>query len=258
MIRLSLEIPTVMLPRWTPMVDLSFVLAHKVLQDEEYGQFFANRTANQEVILDNSTHEFGKPIPMRCLQLAADIVDANIVIAPDIVTQDGDETQYRQNVQWLDDAAEFFDRSVLGCVINGPTVGHLVQYVKNAARISNNFFFTFHQPYRLDWWTALRGDIQNLGIKRIHLLGMTSVAELRQWVMVSEAYKDIDWSVDTSKPLKLGVELRCFQDYKDGDSLRGGRIKSKHVLEMTAFNDEQIACIESNITYLKAICRGEA
>src|SRR5262245_1236135 len=43
MIRYSMEIPTSRLTDWSPLCDLDFVLAHKVLEDKSYADFFANR-----------------------------------------------------------------------------------------------------------------------------------------------------------------------------------------------------------------------
>lgn len=259
MIKLALEIPTHMLPRWDPKIDLSFVLAHKVLQDQHYADFFNRRGSRRQVILDNSTHEFGHPIPFVDLLKAAKMVRADYVIAPDIVTPDADEAQWKQNMEWLQEAVNIFAPSdhALAGVVNGCNMDLLEQYYDDGTDYLEMLCFTFHEPNRLQWWKHYTDHVQFMDIMRIHLLGMSSVEELKRWVDISNDYDDFDFSFDTSKPLKWGVQLKRLDQMTDV-SLRGGAVQSKHVLDMEQFSAEQIECVEENITYLKKLCRGEA
>lgn len=262
MLKLSLEIPTVMLKQWSPLVDLDFCLAHKVLQDKEYGEFFAMRPIGRELILDNSTHEFGKPIPFAALELAANMVQANFVIAPDIVVDRSlmTEEMVAQNRLWLLQAAEDLSHGQqIGGVLNGLSTADLLSYVSMVSEHGTLLCFTFHESNRLGQWHTVKDHIlRDTPIRRIHLLGMTSFAELREWVKISEEYQHIEWSFDTSKPLKWGVQHQFLSSFDiEHEGVRGGTVKSKHVLEMKEFDDSQIEIIECNIDYLKAVCRGE-
>lgn len=81
--KLSLEIPTAYLRDFTPLTDLDFALAHKVLENQEYANFYLDRAKGRELILDNSMHEIGKPLSVAELEEAAKRCNADYVIAPD-------------------------------------------------------------------------------------------------------------------------------------------------------------------------------
>lgn len=257
MIKLSAEIPTCKLKEWSPLVDVDFLLAHKVLTDQDYADHFKyDIAADRHIILDNCAHEFNKPIPMAALRCAKELCSANIVIAPDRVTQDGDIAQWEQNQKWLEQSGDWFSQSELGFVLNGPSVSCLVENLRHGARYASMLFFTFHQPERLEWWKLLHLNILKK-FKRIHLLGLISISELRKWVEISEQHPEVEWSFDTSKAASLGSRLRCFEDFKEDDNLRHNGVKSKDVLDMTSFTEEQDAVIRSNFSFLRKVCRGE-
>lgn len=255
MLRLALEIPTVMLERWAPLIDLDFVLAHKVLEDARYAQFFASRHEEREMILDNSTHEFGKPMPLGDLQRAVELTRANWLIAPDIVNPQMDALQYSQNLQWMEETCGGVKQVDIAAVLCGLDRKARLAYLDtaNAAGV-DMICFTFHMPQRLEWWR----EYEEFGVhrfSRVHLLGMISLDETRKWVELSERHPGINFSFDTSKPLKFGVQGRHLADVSD---LRGGQIRSKEVLDLEHFTEEQQGVIEHNIQFLKAVCRGEA
>lgn len=261
MLKLALELPTSKLNNWSPLLDLDFVLAHKVLQDENYADFFAMRDYPREVILDNSTHEFGKPLPWNQLVHACNLIQANYLIAPDIVPAitDGKVTkeQFRQNLEWLEQACRVLDNSstLVAAVMCGNNFDEVDEYLYLVKSLSVDMLcFTFHNSHRLNWWHLFRDHEAFTTPSRIHLLGMHTEAELKIWVKLSGAYPQFDFSFDTSKPLKFGVQGKRLDDVAD---LRGGPVRSKEVLELTEFTEKQIEDCEYNIKYLKAICRGE-
>lgn len=256
MLKLALEIPTSQLKRWSPLLDLDFILAHKVLNDKHYADFFASREKGREVILDNSTHEFGVPIPLDQLRLAAQLSRANFVIAPDIVTEEMSQEQYFKNLRWMQEAATALFGFNVAAVLCGRTTMERNAYTSRCVGRVKMLCFTFHDRRRFEWWEEFSCHAYSGYFPRIHVLGMASVDELKRWVDVSEKYPQYSFSFDTCKPLKWGVQGKRL-DQIDG-TVRGGSVKSKDVLEMTHFTDEQIQCIEENISYLRKVCRGEA
>lgn len=263
MLKLALELPTAKLNNWAPLLDLDFVLAHKVLQDPNYAEFFRLRNPQREVILDNSTHEFGKPLPFAELEKACRAVQANYLIAPDIVpaATEGKVTteQFQQNLRWLTETAEYLDSSTtatgIAAVLCGNDVDEIDDYLDLCVQHSVDVLcFTFHNPNRLEWWHLFVEHDAFFTIDRIHLLGMHTEEELKKWVEISEEHEGLDFSFDTSKPLKFGVQKELLENVKN---LRGGPVRSKEVLELTEFTEDQVRCCEENIRYLKAICRGE-
>lgn len=262
MIDLSMEIPTSQLRRWTPRTELDFVLAHKALKDASYARFFRQRPKSRRAILDNSTHEFGRPLAMGDLEAAAKLVRADYVVAPDIVNASMTAEAVNQNVRWVDQTLETVGQNYMtAAVLCGLDEVSIRHYLSRFSHEVAMLCFTFHNPYRLQWWKILAefNDADNedsLPYDRVHLLGVSSLEELRAWVEISEKNPDVHFSVDTSKPLKWGAQLRKLDEI-DG-SLQGGQIKSKEVLELEDWTDAQIECVEHNIDVLRKVCRGEA
>lgn len=259
MLGLSMEIPTSKLKEWSPLCDLDFVLAHKVLNDSAYAQHFQNRRFGREVILDNSTHEFGKPLPYADLEQAAQLCRADYLIAPDIVNTDIDDAQIALNMHWMHETCENVaakdDWLAVGAVLCGHTRAQRDSYISFAGEAGVTMLcFTFHEPKRLLWFSDFMLHPTYEVWNRIHILGVSTLAELRIWVKISEQYPEKQFSVDTSKALKFGVQEKLLTDNLD---LRGGPIRSKEVLELGEFTPVQEECILQNIHKLKAICRGE-
>lgn len=259
MIKLSLEIPTSRLKEWSPLVDLDFILAHKVLDDPEYARHFEGRPAGREVILDNSTHEFGKPLPFQQLHAAAILTKADFVIAPDIVNPvaNADREQFLQNIHWIWEAHHHLSEFKLGGVMCGTTSVDRVKWLADTQADLKMVCFSFHIPQRIAWWRDfIINQLYIQHMQRIHLLGMMSVSELREWVKIADKHPSIQFSFDTSKPLKLGVQGIKFTDGLEDQNLRGGPVNSKSVLDMKDFTAEQEKCCIENIEYLRGICHG--
>lgn len=257
MLKLSLELPTPYLKLFSSLLDLDFVLAHKVLQDRAYADFFAARERGREVILDNSTHEFGKPMPMAELVKAAKLVHANYLIAPDIVKGElNDPEQIHQNRTWLAETCNVCDSTYdIGAVICGNTFTEFGDYLDDAEWQGVKLIcFTFHNENRLKWWKWFDLLDGQMLFPRVHLLGMHTVEELKRWVELSEIWTNISWSFDTSKPLKFGVQGIELDKI---ENLRGGAVRSKEVLDLEHLTDEQIGYCRYNIEYLKKLCKGE-
>lgn len=255
MLRLALEIPTSMLERWTPLTDLDFILAHKVLKDPSYASFFAGRKKGRELILDNSTHEFGVPLPLESLRAACQLVNASILIAPDIVNEQITPVQYRQNIEWMNQTVEaFLSESVaIGGVLCGITKKERDHYIDESSML-DVLCFTFHDHRRLQWYADFEQHSDFHTFKRVHVLGVSTLDEMRRWYDISEKYPGCNMSIDTTKAVKWGAQGKEIDKLA---TLRGGPIDAKAVLEIEHFTAEQIACVEYNIGVLKRICNGQ-
>lgn len=262
-IKLALELPTPYLKRFSEYLDLHFVLAHKVLQDAKYAQFYrseAEKDRPKELILDNSTHEFGKPMKLEELELAAKSIRADYLIAPDIVVgEKNPDEQVRTNLRWVTETCKAFHQHPfnIAAVICGNDKDQFEQYLDECTdSLVEMICFTFHNPNRLTWWKWFDEFDGPSMFNRVHLLGMHTKDELKRWVEIAHDHANlVEFSFDTSKPLKFGVQ--CVELDKIED-LRGGPIRSKEVLDLGELTDEQIGCCVHNIQYLKRICQGRA
>lgn len=244
-----------MLDRWTPLTDLDFILAHKVLQDPKYARHFLHRPKGRELILDNSTHEFGKPLPLSDLHTAAELVNADMLIAPDIVNETMSLEQYRLNIQWMQDTIMEFagTKTLIAGVLCGHSKRHRDEYLDQTGLL-DVLCFTFHDSHRLTWYHDFEQHDSFHTFKRVHVLGVSSLDEMERWYEISERYPGCDMSIDTTKAVKWGAQGKKIDTLK---SLRGGPIDAKAVLELDTFSEEQIQCVEYNIEVLKKVCTGQ-
>src|SRR5262245_2551389 len=91
-----MEIPKSMLAKLSPLTDLDFALAHEVLADKAYAEFYASQAAAKRfVILDNGFHEKGHPLEPTELVEAAKRINASVVIAPDKIGH------FSEGVKWF-------------------------------------------------------------------------------------------------------------------------------------------------------------
>jgi hypothetical protein len=236
--RLALEIPTAHLPRLTPHTDLDFALAHRVLEDPEYAFFYAERPRGRELILDNSMHELGTPLPVNRLYEAARRVRADYVIAPDKL---GDPLWTLDQLQRTSYAmGAHFKIGVVMCGRNPTERGEFLRKSIGAAMLC--------LPYRedrLSWFREQKPAWWN----RIHLLGASSLTELSAWTREVEAHGKMNFSVDTSKPIKAAFVGRRLDD---GGSLRGIPISSKALLGMRG-TEAELELMVQNINILRKV-----
>jgi len=83
--KLALITPTSALKDFAVQSDgIHLCLVQEVLRDEAYASFYRERSdVGDTIILDNGTFEMGKPAPMEDIIREAEIVDADVVVAPD-------------------------------------------------------------------------------------------------------------------------------------------------------------------------------
>jgi hypothetical protein len=242
--QLSLEIPVAYLKQWGPLTDFDFALAHRVLSDPVYRKHYATREAGRELLLDNSMHELGTPLPIASLADAAFAVGADYVIAPDqLGMPDWNLEQYRLTLAGLK------GRFKIAVVMAGATPTARAEYL-DAVAGADMICLPFREP-RLRWFQEQRERI--LDWTRIHLLGVNEISELKGFVRYARGaslHEHRTWSVDTAKPIKWGWQLKSLNH---GETLRSSGISSLDLLDLRDATPEQRSRIVQNIHYLKGV-----
>lgn len=237
MIKLALEIPTSLLKEISPLTDFDFVLAHRVLEDTAYAEWFRNRVNGRELLLDNSLHELGAPLPAADLVEAALRCQANFVIAPDRLG-DGAWT-----LEQLKETLNAFAGTQFGVALclQGSSYeerAKLLAYARGRAAL----LCLPYRENRIEWFMQ-----HDPSWRRVHLLGMSTFEELIAWKGVVRQHPRQFFSIDTAKPLKAALVGRYLDD---GKSVRGIPISSKDLLGMTA-TAEQLELVRRNISILR-------
>jgi hypothetical protein len=243
-IRLSMEVPVCRLQRLNVLADLDFALAHKVLEDPAYATYYRTRVRGRKLILDNSVHELGTPLSPDLLLQAARCVNADFLIAPDnIENAPWTLQQYLRLRTW----ARSGDPEIVG-VICGDTLKQREELL-DAMQWSGMVCLPFRKP-RLEWWEELPRLHTH---RRIHLLGVSTLDELRSWTRIAHSYPDTEFSVDTAKPIKAALLGRRLDD---GSPLRG-LFPQRELLELQSMTFEQERLARENIISLLRILQGE-
>jgi len=77
--------PTAMLERYSTLTDTHLALAHLVLSNKTYREFYKGRAAKGDfVTVDNSLIELGEPLPLEDVIRAAKMIDAQEIVLPDV------------------------------------------------------------------------------------------------------------------------------------------------------------------------------
>lgn len=118
--------------KFTP--DFYMVLAHQVISDASYANFFAEKSKEgKHVLLDNSAFEFGGAVDDSVLLQAIDLVSPTEFILPDVLF-DGNETLNR-TLYFLDKHARKDVRYM--AVPQGKTIDQWLESYKNLSKIPN-------------------------------------------------------------------------------------------------------------------------
>lgn len=237
----SLEIPTALLGRLSPLVDMDFALAHRVLEDSAYARFYANRPNGRECLLDNSMHELGHPLAVQLLHRAADLVHADYVIAPDLLGEP------ERNLQWFRETyREMGSEFRIAVCASGRTAEERKLFL-DQTEDSSMLCMPYRTP-RLSWFleNPARGS-------RVHLLGVSTLSEARAWLPVATQFSTMKFSIDTSKPIKAALVGRRIND---GLGLRGIPVSSKDLLGLHSFTVGQLQLMDSNIIFLRRWIQG--
>ncbi len=264
MIKLAMELPPCKHVEWSPLADLDFVLAHIVLQDASYARVLQERAPDRALILDNSLHELGYPLPVSDLIEAAKRCRATYVIAPDRV---GDCAWNAE--QFYAARKALYPAYKIAVVMTGDrTLGEMQGYAEREqflwdVREADMLAVTFKEEKRFDWYIE-----SNLAKrwKRVHLLGVSELDELLQWTSYVEGRTALlgtsCFSVDTGKCLKWALrgkhldELASLRTNAHTTSQGLPSEVSQHILSLTAkqISPSVEAIFRQNVRILKQVC----
>lgn len=251
MIKYSMEFPIAERSFWLPFCDMEFVLAHKVLEDQDYALELRNRSAGSPpVILDNSMHELGQPLEAATIAEAARRCHPDWVIPPDRLGQ------WSWNLEQLKIMKPLLHpKWKLAAVMCGATAFERSTTLSVAASLGCEMMCYPYREARRAWVEEhFRALVISGPVTHIHLLGVSSLQELRDWEYMSRhGLRSINISVDTAKAYKWGMS---GDDISVMDNLRSSPLGSSALLDVKMTPDERLRPIIQNIHTLKAVCRG--
>lgn len=243
--RLMMEIPRAWLPAISPLCDGDFAIAHQVLEDKYYADFYHEQGKNGRfVILDNGFHELGRPLSPHELLEAVHRIKPSIVVAPDRL---GDQ---RFGLEQFGETLRVMPPEIgVACVIAGVSPAERAEMFMKVKGHAKMLCFPFREP-RFEWFCDLLLKIPRYiqWPPRIHLLGVNEFWELKAFrdKFAEEQIDPRRISVDTSKPIKFGIERKRFTEKID--TLRG--IGALAELEKKA-TSECMTDVMYNIAYLR-------
>ena len=203
--KLALECRTDMLEMVQPFSDFDFILAHKVLEDEKYLEYYKN-SDNLPKFVDNSVNEQGTPLSIEELKEAFEKVGGTYLVAPDYLGNAGKTINAYRECKSIFAKEEIPLERLVG-VVQGETFGDAIECL-NEFRSG-----VICIPYDLcsqktdpPWLMGLRRALFIAHIPRnqdflIHLLGFNSLDELF-WYQNDPVVT----SIDTGVPVLLGLE----------------------------------------------------
>jgi len=237
--KLSMEIPTAHLADLSPLVDIDFLIPHK-LEDKRYRDFYAARP-NVECIMDNGFHELGKPIDLIALLTYYDMMQPDFLISPDRL----------DDVSWTMDQARDIVKRVPAHKLAGNVFGETHEERMSLINFYANLRFGMVCfPYRkrkIEWFThnaaelALKAD----EFGKIHFLGAIDETETK---FLASTFRRA--SIDTAKPIKWGLQKRRLDTV---DPWSGGWVEYDSFSEARIGGPVSAQNIFYNIAYLRKL-----
>jgi hypothetical protein len=258
--RLALIGPISCLDDFCSQCDMHLVLAHKVLEDEKYCEFYRKmRARGDHIIMDNAAFELGSAIPMDKLLKAAEMVNAQEVVLPDVYLN-GKATLRRVKEAIRDlYKRDLIGKYILQAVPHGDSIRgykkcfNIISSMKEIKVIGLSFGGIYNAckeewGYRSDvHCTQYRAELLEKEIelrkdKEYHALGiLDNPIEIK-----SLAYLGFIRSNDTSSPIWHGIHGIAF------DEERGHSPKLKTKVDFNASLNGKGNIIQNNID----ICKG--
>lgn len=202
--KLALECRTDMLEMVQPFSDFDFVLAHKVLEDKGYLEYYKD-SGNAIKFVDNSVNEQGMPESVERVKKAFEAVGGTYLVAPDYIGDAEKTIQAYKEGKKIFAKEEILNERLVG-VIQGSTFedafGCLREYGTGIICIPYDLCSQKTDP---PWLMGLRRALFIAHIPRdqgylVHLLGFNSLEEFF-WYQTNPMVA----SIDTGVPVLLGL-----------------------------------------------------
>jgi len=231
-IGLSVEAPGNLLFELREETELDFAIAHRVIEDPIYARYFRERPKGREMILDNSLHELGASISLDMLARAAALTSPDYIISPDKM----------EDCFWTINSFRELQKLKLPYKIAVSLVGRTPEeraaYLAQV-READMLCLPYDRPRYL-WYIE-----QFPFWRRVHLLGVSELSELRAWLPFKDVLK---LSVDTGKATKYGLLGKHLRELR---SLRKASLKSLQLLEVPSWTPDQLRLVIENTRYLR-------
>lgn len=240
--RLALECPTELLENIQPLADFDWILAHLVLSDDGYANFYAKSTRYK--VLDNSVHELREPMELEELKEAADRIKADLVVAPDYLND------HFSTIDALEKATKLFGKERILPVVQGHEYRYILEcfdyilkmgFDKTAIPARRATGLSLMAQKRKDVVTSLVNKAP-IGF-RFHLLGMTTLEELynadKLWIE----------SIDTGCPVLYGLKGIKF----GVDDLPAKLVATMNQLSMDEYDYNDLSLVYYNIAFVRRI-----
>jgi len=197
MTQLGLGIPTKYLKHFTIFTDFDFALAHKVLENEDYRNFYKTQSNKGRVVfLDNSLIELGSPMKPEDILQAGALIRATHIVAPD---------KFEDPLWSMEQALNFKIQFGAYHLIIGACHGDVIQQ-QNILKIYQKHNIIPALSFREDrsWYRSeLHGPV--------HFFGFKSVDQILE---------GRPRTIDTNYPIRLGMaRLPLTNQVREGPEL---------------------------------------
>jgi hypothetical protein len=234
--------------RLLPLGNLHLVLTSWILANEEYAEYYRDRSANGEyIILDNDSFEQSRPTSIDRLLRAADIVRPKEIVLPDVIRD------YMLSVAYAREAYPVLRAKCPYAALMGVAHGTTVAEWRTCALHHLGLGVqTIGVPrvYADDFGSWLPAIDFLLNHRRrdisFHLLG--SPHRLSAAREVEVAHPGVR-SIDTSKPIHFAMAGVRFHEQLD-DLEYTGKGRPPHYIDCM-LSDSELALAESNITIMR-------
>jgi hypothetical protein len=188
-------------------------------------------------------HELGKPLPVADLRSAAIAVHADYVVAPDLLGEP------ERNLAWYRETDRAMGNDFgIAVALAGRTPEERTTYLANV-RYASMICLPFREP-RWEWF--LEQPLAMLAFPNIHLLGVNDLLELVHFTAVAEDHSEVQWSVDTAKPIKWAyAEADMERMFEHDQTLRGASLSSDDLLNITSMSAGQMSLVFRNTNFLR-------
>lgn len=237
--KLAMEIPKPHLEELSKLTDVDFALAHLVLEDKEYAEFYAAQSKRKRrVILDNSMHELaGKPLTVPEILEAAIRISPSVVIPPDKI---GDaQFTYDSFQQMRKHPKNRWDTAL---VIQGETFDERCRMFMDNRQYTYTLMLPYREP-RTKWFSELLSAVpkHTPWPPYLHLLGMATFDDLEYFVNQTQI---LGWNprtvcIDTAKPIKWGMlntKLDTLENVHGGGLLNHSAVLTPEQMNVTLYN----------------------
>lgn len=195
------ECPTAHIKLTQQHTDFDFVIAHHVLEDNEYAATYMKRNIGRILILDNGFFELGAPLSNTQILEAAVKVNADFIVPPDHM---GD---FIRTKQLLKDFIKIKGKYKIAPVVVGSNPGELARcydYYTNTPEV--DMYCLAFGTERAAALKMVRTIDKN---KPHHLLGFSTLKEFRSCLDIMQLPSV---SLDTSKPVNAAYAGKIIKD----------------------------------------------